>query len=161
VRNLPAPAARAPVDDQDEARIKAGGTTFRSIGCAQCHVPKLGDVAGIYSDLLLHDIGPELADTAGYGVFTGSRTGFRGLDPAGGLAPSMSQQWRTPPLWGLSDSGPYLHDGRAGTLDQAIRLHGGEAEQSALRYAHLTPLRRRQLDAFLRSLGVPADGGGT
>jgi CxxC motif-containing protein (DUF1111 family) len=64
-------------------------------------------------------------------------------------------EWRTPPLWGLRDSAPYLHDGRAETIDQAIRSHGGQASASAQRYAQLSPRELAQLDAFLRSLAAP------
>src|SRR6185369_13240950 len=47
---------------------------------------------------------------------------------------AMRQEWRTPPLWGVRDSGPYLHDGRAETLEQAIAFHGGEATNSAKKF---------------------------
>ena len=56
----------------------------------------------------------------------------------------------TPPLWGLRDSGPYLHDGRAATIDQAIAMHGGEGTRAARRFVQLTPDRRLQLTLFLR-----------
>ena len=69
VRALPAPVEHVPADAKEAARIEAGGATFAAIGCAACHLPKLGDVEGIYSDLLLHDMGPKLVDTGSYGVF--------------------------------------------------------------------------------------------
>ena len=132
VRSLPAPVARAPADAKDEAATRAGEATFRSIGCADCHLPKLGDVEGIYSDLLLHDMGPRLGDSGVYGVFErgaeGGRSPRLAEGPPGRDAPATPQEWRTPPLWGLRDSGPYLHDGRAETIDQAITLHGGQAQ---------------------------------
>ncbi len=62
-------------------------------------------------------------------------------------------EWRTPPLWGVADSAPYLHDGRASTLDEAIRLHGGEAEATSERYRKLDGRDRRELLSFLQSLG--------
>jgi CxxC motif-containing protein (DUF1111 family) len=65
------------------------------------------------------------------------------------------EEWRTPPLWGLRDSAPYLHDGRAGTIDEAIRLHGGEAAASAQRYRQLTPREQSLLQSFLLSLAAP------
>ena len=65
------------------------------------------------------------------------------------------QEWRTPPLWGVRDSAPYLHDGRAENLDQAIRGHGGQATASAQKYAQLSTRERAQLDAFLLSLAAP------
>ena len=64
-------------------------------------------------------------------------------------------EWRTPPLWGFRDSAPYLHDGRAQTLDQAIAFHGGEATAIAQSFFRLTHRERRQLEAFLKSLTAP------
>lgn len=71
VRSLPAPIVTEGQGDKDAAQIKAGESTFKSIGCASCHLPKLGQVEGIYSDLLLHDMGAQLADADSYTVFTG------------------------------------------------------------------------------------------
>ena len=68
------------------------------------------------------------------------------------------QEWRTPPLWGVRDSGPYLHDGRAETLEQAIALHGGEGRHTALRYFALSPGGRATVIAFLKSLIAPTAG---
>ena len=67
------------------------------------------------------------------------------------------REWRTPPLWGVRDSGSYLHDGRAVTLDQAIALHGGQGKDPATRYFGLSPRRRQQVGAFLKSLVAPVD----
>jgi CxxC motif-containing protein (DUF1111 family) len=64
-------------------------------------------------------------------------------------------EWRTPPLWGLRDSPPYLHDGRAANVDQAVAFHGGEAARSAKRYFQLRPQERRELASFLESLAAP------
>lgn len=66
------------------------------------------------------------------------------------------REWRTPPLWGVADSAPYLHDGRAPTLDTAIRLHGGEAARSVEAYRSLSDEDRAKLLAFLTSLAAPA-----
>ena len=62
-----------------------------------------------------------------------------GARPAGRAAPTRDEEWRTPPLWGLRDSAPYLHDGRAATLEEAIELHGGEASDLAARFQGLSP----------------------
>ena len=70
--------------------------------------------------------------------------------------PAGRLEWRTPPLWGFRDSAPYLHDGRARTLDQAISFHGGEATWIAQGYFQLTAKERRQLEAFLKSLTAPS-----
>src|SRR5262249_6155489 len=135
VRSLPAPVAAPGGDAKATAQIKAGETTFKAIGCTECHLPKLGNVEGIYSDLLLHEMGPQLGDTGSYGVFVASPAAklapVGGRDEAGVANPL---EWRTPPLWGLRDSGPYLHDGRAVTIDQAITLHGGQGAASAHRF---------------------------
>ena len=66
-------------------------------------------------------------------------------------------EWRTPPLWGVADSAPYLHDGRAETLDDAIRRHDGEAAKTASRYTKLAFSDRRALITFLSSLTVSAE----
>src|SRR5262249_37819866 len=76
-------------------------------------------------------------------------------DPAGPLA-ARPQEWRTPPLWGLRDTGPYLHDGRAATVVEAIRLHGGEGGPSAQRFAKLRPPEQASVLRFLDSLTLPA-----
>ncbi len=58
-------------------------------------------------------------------------------------------------MWGFRDSGPYLHDGRADTLDQAVVLHGGEATRIAQKFFGLSPRERRQVEMFLKSLTAP------
>ena len=143
VRNLPVPVATKPADDKDAAQIKAGEATFKSIGCASCHLPKLGEVEGIYSDLLLHDMGPQLADADTYTVFAGEPPRADRPEPADRARPrtdaASAREWRTPPLWGLRDSGPYLHDGRAAGIAEAITLHAGQGAASARRFAELPP----------------------
>lgn len=160
VRSLAPPVSRDPADEKEAAAVRAGEATFRSIGCADCHLPKLGEVEGIYSDLLLHDMGTRLADTGSYGVFVAGQNAARPREEAAGSSAALRlQEWRTPPLWGVRDSAPYLHDGRAATLDQAIVLHGGQGASSAHRYGQLTARRKQQLDAFLRSLSAPNHDG--
>jgi CxxC motif-containing protein (DUF1111 family) len=65
-------------------------------------------------------------------------------------------EWRTAPLWGVADSAPYLHDGRAATLEEAIEAHGGEAANAAGRFHELAPDQRVALIAFLKTLRAPA-----
>jgi CxxC motif-containing protein (DUF1111 family) len=138
IRFLAAPP-RLPVTPS----IRAGENVFQSVGCAICHVPvmKTGPNAvaalsnqpvALYSDLLLHDMGA-LGD---------------------GIAQSAAspREMKTPPLWGLRASAPYLHDGRASTPDAAIRAHDGEAAIARDRYQRLGALQRQQLLAFLDSL---------
>jgi CxxC motif-containing protein (DUF1111 family) len=110
-----------------------GAAVFRDAGCAACHTPALdagGEQARLYSDLLLHDMGPALDDT----VVQGSAQG---------------PEWRTAPLWGLADRKRFLHDGRADTLAAAILAHGGEAERARERFRALSAVQRRRLLQFL------------
>ncbi len=144
VRALPAPIVLEPADPKAGKAIKAGGALFKSIGCAHCHLPKLGEIEGLYSDLLLHDLSPELSDTGFYGIFPsrGGDEAPRGAKSKGGdgrkrEAGASNQEWRTPPLWGLRDSAPYLHDGRAGSIEEA---RGAPRRSRARRRAR--PVRR-------------------
>ena len=164
VRGLPVPIPIKPAGDNEIAQWKAGEATFRSIGCADCHRPRLGDVEGIYSDLLLHDMGPELVGSGAYYAPTAVAEpppspglSARGRARADNGTRSVSVfEWRTPPLWGVRDSAPYLHDGRAAKIAQAITLHGGEATSAARRYAQLSSQGKQQVEAFLESLAAPA-----
>jgi RNA polymerase sigma factor (sigma-70 family) len=146
IRALPAPVAVDPSGPQGTDGIREGRRLFADVGCANCHVPTLGDVRGIYSDLLLHDMGPSLSDS-------GSSYGTEGPSSPGGASP---QEWRTPPLWGYRDSGPYLHDGRAEDLEEAVALHGGQAHASARRFFALSAEDRFHVEAFLKSLVAPS-----
>jgi hypothetical protein len=65
-------------------------------------------------------------------------------------------EWRTPPLWGYRDSGPYLHDGRARNLVEAVRAHKGQASDSAARFLQLPYQRQSLIERFLKSLAAPA-----
>ena len=123
----------------------AGRIVFDRIGCADCHRPSLGGVDGVYSDLLLHDLGSQLSDD---GMYYGSN------EETSPGAPKP-QEWRTPPLWGLVGTGPYLHDGRAQTISAAIEAHGGQAESSAIRFKNLSKTHKIELLSFLRSLTIP------
>jgi len=145
---LPRPVARLPKGVTQE-QAEAGSKLFSKVGCANCHTPKLGDVEGIYSDLLLHPMGRDLVGGGSYGeppVPPSPDT------PDGGPSPS---EWRTPPLWGVADSAPYLHDGRANTLQEAIAMHGGQGARSARNFTALSSSEQVQLVAFLRTLRAP------
>jgi CxxC motif-containing protein (DUF1111 family) len=174
LRHLPRPTERRPASAQEAEYLAAGRKHFEAVGCATCHTPNLGQVQGIYSDLLLHDMGPNLGDTGSYGVFIPNSADEALDEPLPNLAGShreasrqltraerektigaLRQEWRTPPLWGVRDSGPYLHDGRAETLEEAIALHGGEAQRVAEQFFMLAPAERMQLIAFLKSLTAP------
>lgn len=139
VRLLP-PLPATPPDQQDPR----GAALFREVGCAGCHVESLRtgkhEIAALserevraYSDFLLHDLGPNLAD----GVVA---------------ADASASEFRTAPLWGAKDSAPYLHDGRAPTIEEAIALHEGEAMSSRERFRALAKPDRAALVTFVKSL---------
>jgi len=147
MHTLAVPGRRAP----DDPQVREGARLFQQARCSACHVPTLetgvnpefpelsGQVIHPYTDLLLHDMGPDLAD---------------GL-AAGDAGPS---EWRTPPLWGIglvqSVSGhtTFLHDGRARDLVEAILWHGGEAAESREAFRRMTEAERNALIRFLEDL---------
>ncbi len=105
---------------------------------AQGRIPR-GAPLFLYSDLKRHDLGPALADAHDEPL------------PDGTVV--LKQLWLTRPLWGLAQSAPYLHDGRAQTIHEAIMLHAGEAKSSVELYRHLKPNEQGLIRAFLMSLG--------
>lgn len=146
-RLLAVPARRDfQVDD-----VLRGKRLFHDAGCASCHVPKYttGDVDGLpelsqqtifpYSDMLLHDMGDELADHRPDYLADGN-------------------EWRTPPLWGLglvktvNGHTNFLHDGRARDTSEAILWHGGEAAAARDVYKAMTADERAALLRFVESL---------
>lgn len=143
VATLPRPE----VDGAEPTR--AGQRLFRELECSKCHVPNLGRIEGLYSDLLLHDMKPEIRESGQYQVFGTSQPAAAEADPD---SAARADEWRTPPLWGIRSSAPYMHDGRAAGLEEAIREHGGEAEASARKYARLSAKQKDDLISFLRSL---------
>ncbi len=147
LQTLRAPERR----NENDANVQRGEQLFTQINCAGCHIPEIQtgpsaitplafQKARLYSDLLLHDMGPELADNYPEGEATGS-------------------EWRTTPLWGigivenaLGGTPFYLHDGRTSDLREAIRLHGGEAETARDDFISLSAEDQNALLAFLKSL---------
>jgi CxxC motif-containing protein (DUF1111 family) len=143
-----APPARR---DLEKDSVVSGRVLFREIGCADCHIPEMktrtdaslpelaNQTIRPYSDFLLHDMGPELAD---------GRPDFA----AGG------REWRTPPLWGIglqsvvSRHSFYLHDGRAQNVIEAILWHGGEGGKSRDKFVSLSQKEKEDLFHFLQSL---------
>jgi CxxC motif-containing protein (DUF1111 family) len=128
VAQLPAPTAGT--------AIPQGQALFDTIGCSSCHKPYLNSgkqQVWLYSDLLLHDLGPDLDDRV-------VQNHARGRD------------WRTAPLWGLSTRPRLLHDARAHTFSEAILSHGGEATAARRRFRQLSPVERDTLLAFLTRL---------
>jgi CxxC motif-containing protein (DUF1111 family) len=146
--SLPQPVERLPKNVLPDEAAK-GKKLFTSVGCAECHTPQLGSVDGIYSDLLLHRMGQDLVGGGSYGD-----PPLPVPDSPGDDGPSPSE-WRTAPLWGVADSAPYLHDGRAATLEEAIRMHGGQGQRSSQRFATLGAGDQGRLIAFLKTLRAP------
>ena len=263
---LPSPTKEIPSDSYQREMAARGEQVFASIGCAVCHVPDMGPAKGIYSDILLHDMGYESIDlnhaepyitritpttrfvtesvsrTTGSGAYYGGarivsidtvttsssdepfevkrrqssndrlRSGFSFVAPsrptekmtivtvsseevATGQSEkrtdearfrdgrfltdgdftvrtrstttrernarlhfehtNFNQEWRTPPLWGVRDSAPYMHDGRAETLLEAIAMHDGESAGTRDRFLKLPLADRHALIAFLNTLAAP------
>jgi CxxC motif-containing protein (DUF1111 family) len=146
-RTLAVPIRR----NQLDGNVKVGEIVFRSLNCNKCHVEqyRTGNTGSIqslknvlirpYTDLLLHDMGDELADNRPDQLANGN-------------------EWRTAPLWGLGlietvNSHTYLlHDGRARSIEEAILWHGGEGATSRDAYKNLKIEQRQQLLDFLNSL---------
>jgi CxxC motif-containing protein (DUF1111 family) len=150
VAALPRPMERAP--SSTGTRAHAGKGIFTKIGCADCHAPSLGSVDGLYSDLLLHRMGMELeSSNASYGIPIIPTRPKDNIAASPSTAP-LPDEWRTPPLWGVADSAPYMHDGRAATLEEAIQQHGGQGAGAAQRFQGLNGAEQTQLIAFLKSL---------
>jgi CxxC motif-containing protein (DUF1111 family) len=144
---LAVPARR----NTDDAEVKRGEGLFAQANCGACHVPRLetGSKASMaaasnlvihpYTDLLLHDMGEELAD---------GRPDFR----------ASGREWRTPPLWGIglirtvSGHDNLLHDGRARDVIEAIMWHGGDADKSRESFRNMPKADRAALVKFLQSL---------
>jgi hypothetical protein len=170
VASLPKPAVKRPTSQAKSRESTAGEKLFRNIGCANCHRSTLGDVDGIYSDLLLHDMGQSLSGAGNYHTTLEAKPTKDEKHPLailGNFVISRSnevlprfaagaREWRTPPLWGLHDSAPYLHDGRAATIEEAIKLHDGEGLIAAQAFAKLSASEKLQLCGFLDSLVAPA-----
>lgn len=147
VRTLAVPARR----NADNAEVKQGKQIFKNVGCSKCHIPDQKTAVNVsfpavsnqmihpYTDLLLHDMGDELAD---------NRPDFR----------ATGNEWRTSPLWGIgltqkvNGHNNFLHDGRARSLLEAIMWHGGEADGSRTMVKALSAQERAALVKFLESL---------
>jgi len=147
LRTLKAPIPR----NQNDPDVITGREIFNLINCAGCHKPSLttsySDIDQLsnvtfypYTDLLMHDMGPELDDNYTEGT-------------------ASTSEWKTPALWGLglspnAQGGSYflMHDGRARSIEEAILMHGGEAEQSKNNFIALSNKEKHQLLIFLENL---------
>ena len=272
VASLPAPTRELPDDSEKRELALRGEQVFASVGCAVCHTPNVGPAKGIYSDILLHDMGYESMDlnradpyiykvtpvsttrvvgqtttrtmqSNGTGYYSGSSSMSQTVSTPGGgnrmtgsrrslpslagngsyydfVAPTQptqlvrifdlendgptrmvsntssnvstfsrrgstrttrrsvtqttaiqedrrlrlsikptkfNQEWRTPPLWGVRDSAPYMHDGRAETLLEAITMHEGEAAKTRDRFLNLSVVDRQAVIEFLNTMVAPED----
>jgi len=146
-RNLGVPERR----HANDPTVLRGKEVFNQIDSTSCHVPsfvthRLNDqpeqsfqLIWPYTDMLVHDMGPDLADELPEGRASGA-------------------EWRTPPLWGIgltkqvSGHTYFLHDGRARSLLEAVLWHGGEARESRDKVVDLPPVDRAALITFLESL---------
>ena len=145
--NLAVPARR----DVDDSEVLRGKELFHDAGCASCHTPKFVTSRNAqnpehrfqliwpYTDMLLHDMGPGLADGRPVGEASGT-------------------EWRTAPLWGIGLTQTvnghiyFLHDGRARNLLEAVLWHGGEAQAARDSVVAMAPDDRAALIRFLNSL---------
>jgi len=136
-----------PIEVASEAASR-GKVHFSSVGCAVCHAPDTGGVKNVYSDFLLYKVEDPVAVAAQYGQTPPpeSKRPDNVPEPA---------EWKTPPLWGVADSAPYMHDGSAPTLASAIQRHAGDAKESKAAYDKLTEAERGDLIKFLESLKAP------
>ncbi|TWT53921.1 Cytochrome c [Rubripirellula amarantea] len=265
VAALPVPQRRQPETSKERMIVESGEQLFASVGCAVCHVPDVGPAKGVYSDILVHDMGRQSIDlnhaepyirriTPAQKTYVAStQTSTQGTRMVGGyygpasqisvddsvtefalnplrasqnksrnltvkapgarfnfVAPDLpsqelvfvelaskdkiltekekhvdarsnltitkdttvrtvqylrvhfeptnfNQEWRTPPLWGVADSAPYMHDGRADTLLEAIAMHDGEAAGTRDRFLQLPLQQQRAILAFLETLEAPVD----
>jgi len=169
-----------PEQDSATAATVRGFNSFVEVGCASCHIPEMqttrsdlplrfpmtpgdaeanvyfrvdlsknpakfsrngqgGVIVPLFADLKRHDMGDGLAETFGL------------------ASEQRNREFTTARLWGIADTGPYLHDGRATTLTEAILLHGGEAEQVRIDFAGLADVQKEELLDFLRTLRTPED----
>ncbi|MGF1579379.1 MAG: di-heme oxidoredictase family protein [Gemmataceae bacterium] len=147
--SLPNPIVVLPEEPEQQEAAAKGKNLFSQIGCAECHTPNLGSVEGLYSDLLLHKMGTDLQ---GAGAYYGTPIP---VAPDGTSNAPGPDEWRTPPLWGVADSAPYLHDGRAATLKDAIELHKGQAEKAAGAFRQLPKRDQEAVVEFLKTLRAP------
>ncbi len=158
-RNLAVPHRR----DADDKLVLAGKKRFYDMGCQSCHTPRYqlpktdddhleqhGQVIYPYTDLLLHDMGDDLADRTIAGKLPAKDIQVEFL--------ANSYEWRTPALWGIGlaqtvdPQATFLHDGRARTLMEAVLWHGGEAQKQQQKVLKLDKQGRTELNAFLQSL---------
>ena len=167
-----------PYQERLSAQARRGFATFREIGCVECHRPSL-ETEARRLPMRLPEVETDPAANTYYRVDLAAKApGFKRNRQGGVTVPLFSDLRRhdmgeglkenfheadaeenrmfvTARLWGVADSAPYLHDGRATTLTEAILAHGGEAQVVRDRFAGLDEAKQDALLAFLRSLRTP------
>jgi hypothetical protein len=168
-----------PVQLRGDDASRKGFGLFQSIGCAHCHRPELRTLgkllnyafpeveddpsANIFYTVDLTKAPPSF-ESAGNGIRVKLFSDLKRHDMGDGLAESFhgateqrNREFITAKLWGVADTAPYLHDGRALTLNEAIMLHEGEAAAAKAGYAELDIVEKNQLLSFLKTLRNPAN----
>jgi mono/diheme cytochrome c family protein len=158
VKTLPKPVEVTPDSPAERDAATRGKELFVSVGCAACHVPDMGGVKGVYSDFLMYTLEEAVPPGGGRGGNYGNSEPPPQLQlpprPDGEPKPS---EWKTPPLWGVADSAPYLHDGSAATLKDAILRHNGDAKGVLAKFKQLGGSEQSALLSFLKTLKAPPD----
>jgi hypothetical protein len=167
-----------PVETAQNDQARNGKHIFQTIGCAECHVPKLrtnrsklpvcfpeidtDPFANIYKEIDLRKNPPKFKKK-GHGVRVKLYSDLKRHNMGDSLAESTGSQqdgvFITARLWGIADTSPYLHDGRAVTLTDAILMHGGEAQAARDAFNILFDSEKLDLLAFLRTLRTPKNPG--
>lgn len=160
---------------QQGPQVQAGEQVFAAIGCTDCHRPELqttspiltyshpevptDPTANVYYAVNLRAVGPQFRKAPGGGARVELFSDLKRHDMGASLAEStggpLDRFFVTARLWGVADTAPYLHDGRATTLRDAILLHDGEALAARNQFAGLSTQHQAALIAFLRSLRTP------
>lgn len=170
---LPAPIEKG----KSTASLREGEKLFHDTGCADCHIPQLETRAAtlshsypeIHSDPLANVFAEtELSgsftrllrnDAGGLSVrlFADLKRHYMGPDLAESAGTELDAYFTTARLWGVADTAPYMHDGRAHTLSEAILMHGGDALSSRDSFAGLDDDEQESLLEFLNTLRTPPD----
>jgi CxxC motif-containing protein (DUF1111 family) len=149
VKTLPKPIE----ENSSDPTIAHGKELFNTVGCAVCHTPNIGGVKGVYSDFLLYSLDDPTPAGEGYGLPPPKR--LEVAERPDHLP--KPEEWKTPALWGVTDSAPYFHDGASPTLESAIQRHRGDAKLVSTKYQELSREDQAAVIAFLKSLKAPPD----
>lgn len=169
-------ALERPRETRRGSQARAGEALFQQIGCADCHMPELRTEsrflgmafpevetdpgANVYRWVDLSRPSPGFS-RAGSGVrvrlFADLKRHDMGADMAESTGGELDRFFHTARLWGVADTAPYLHDGRATTLADAIEMHGGEGAAASDAFSLLIDDERAAIVAFLMTLRTPEE----